>query len=447
MNPICKNHPDLEAKRKCYYCKAPICTDCQLNISHHIYCSKSCYYLQIAESIFNFFFMIFNTIIKIFQNKKIIRNMFDIILTLGLVIALGVAISNQRKVSKLSRPQPYTPIKIKKVPDKRHIDSLSIISPQPNTMILRNRFDIEGEAENNTIISLSANGKLIEAKVVKDRKFAFNDVLAKPGINNFIIRSMSEDGKSSILEEIKFKYGSPSLNFLSRDFVRGNRADKKIALTFDGGYLDNATEEILDILKQEKVKATMFLTAIYMKEYPELTRRIAADGHVIGNHTWAHPHLTTFAKNRKHRTLENITSELINYELLRTAELYKEITGNNMSRIWRAPFGEHNYEIRMWAADAGYRHIGWTVGRNWDEGMDTLDWVADKSSPAYRTANEIVEKILAFGNGKKNGANGTIILMHLGTERIDDYPHLKLPMIIDQLSKRGYQFVTILEML
>ena len=102
---------------------------------------------------------------------------------------------------------------------------------------------------------------------------------------------------------------------------------------------------------------------------------------------------------------------------MRTAELYKAVTGKEMNKLWRAPYGEHNYEIRQWAAEVGYRHIGWTVGKNWEEGMDTMDWVADKNSPAYHSADEVVEKILAFGNGNKEGANGTIILMHLGTTR------------------------------
>jgi len=118
-----------------------------------------------------------------------------------------------------------------------------------------------------------------------------------------------------------------------------------------------------------------------------------------------------------------------------------------MARLWRAPYGEHNREIREWAAEIGFRHVGWTLGRNWDEGMDTMDWVADKNSTAYHSADEISEKILTFGKSTANGANGAIILMHLGTERTDDYPHLKLTYIIEQLQKMNYQIVTISEML
>ena len=62
---------------------------------------------------------------------------------------------------------------------------------------------------------------------------------AKPGDNHFVIRSISEDGSTITIEEITFKYGTPPPSFLARDFSRGNLNDKKIALTFDGDYLDN----------------------------------------------------------------------------------------------------------------------------------------------------------------------------------------------------------------
>jgi len=314
-------------------------------------------------------------------------------------------------------------------------------------MIIRNRFDIEGQAEDNRVMTLSANGRLIETTLVQKGTFVFKDIRAKPGDNHFVVRSISEDGTNIIIEEIKFKYGTPTRFFLARDFSRGSLAEKKIALTFDGDYLDNVTVEILDILKDENVRCNMFLTGRYMRRYGGLVKRMMADGHEIGNHSWTHPHLTTFEQNRLHETLPAITFEVIQQELMKTAELFYQITGKRMAPYWRSPYGEHNTEIRGWAATVGFRHIGWTVGRNWDEGMDTLDWVADKTATTYHSADEIAEKILSFADKNSYGANGAVILMHLGTQRTDDYPHLKLPYIIQQLKKRGYQFVTISEML
>jgi peptidoglycan/xylan/chitin deacetylase (PgdA/CDA1 family) len=79
--------------------------------------------------------------------------------------------------------------------------------------------------------------------------------------------------------------------------------------------------------------------------------------------------------------------------------------------------------------------------------MDTMDWVTDKNSSAYHTADEIVQKILNYENGRKHGTNGAIILMHLGTHRTEDFPHKKLPEIIQGLRDRGYELVKVTEMM
>lgn len=375
-------------------------------------------------------------------------------LIIGLALSIVISIVSILKVQQLRRDvnslrTPASAIdSIKTVEDiARNLDTLEVMSPPSNAMIVRNQFDIEGKADDNRVITLSANGKLIETTLVKNGLFSFKNISAKPGLNQFVVRSFNEDGTSILIEEIKFTYGLPTLSFLERDFPRGNVDQKLIALTFDGDYLDNITAEILDILKAEGVRCTIFLTGRYMRRYGDLVNRMVADGHIIGNHTWTHPHLTAFEQTRHHTTLPGITEQLVQQELLKTAELFHQVTSKPMSPYWRAPYGEHNAEIRRWAAAAGFRHIGWTIGKSWDDGMDTLDWVADKSAKTYHSADEIAEKILSFGERENYGANGAIILMHLGSERIDDYPHLKLPHIIQQYKARGYQFVTIPEML
>jgi peptidoglycan/xylan/chitin deacetylase (PgdA/CDA1 family) len=452
MKLVCKNHPLRETKRRCFYCREPLCTDCQLTIAHHVFCSKKCHYLSLVRHYFSISQRFLRDHLKI---KQLIsyRNIIDAILVIGFLTCLILVIDNYRLIKQLKSDRlTYSNLVLseQKATQPQSIlpkDTLAVLSPVSGSMILQNKFDIEGEAVENRIVSLSINGNLAEAVISKGRQFAFKNIIAKPGLNHFIVRSMDEAGNSILLEEIKFYYGKPTFDYLVKDFMRGDIEQKNIAFTFDGGYENNATQEILDILKQENIKATIFLTGIFIKHYPDLVKRMAGEGHIIGNHTWSHPHLTSYAQDQQHRTLSNVTPQFIQQELLRTAELYKSVTGKEMSHLWRAPYGEQNAEIRKWAADAGFRHIGWTVGRNWDEGMDTMDWVADKSSKAYHSADQIADKILSFGNGTKYGANGTIILMHLGTPRTDDYPHQKLPMIIEELKKRGYQFVTISEML
>lgn len=463
MEGFCKNHPDRAAKSKCYTCKQSVCSECQVQKSHHIFCSQSCYRSYIitklsssqAEQLI------------IYQFKKLLYLLWNklektpgyllttSILAAGLIFAVAISIFSIHRVQTLEKRIGDLQQENTSVVDSTRsveqiatdIDTLRILSPPANAMIIHNRFDIEGQAEDNRVVTLSANDRLIQTTLVDKGTFSFKNVVAKPGDNHFVIRSISEDGVNIVIEEINFNYGRPIPSFLARDFSRGSLTEKKIALTFDGDYLDNVTVEILDILKQENVKCTLFLTGRYMRRYGDLVKRMAAEGHEIGNHSWTHPHLTTFAQNRLHHTLQDITPDVLQQELLKTAELFRQITGKQMAPLWRAPYGEHNAEIRNWAAAVGFRHVGWTVGRNWENGMDTLDWVADKSATIYHSADEIAEKILSFASKNSYGANGAIILMHLGTQRNDDYPHLKLPFIIQQLKEMGYQLVTVSEML
>ncbi len=91
--------------------------------------------------------------------------------------------------------------------------------------------------------------------------------------------------------------------------------------------------------------------------------------------------------------------------------------------------------------------MGWTTGKGWAGTMDTMDWVADRKSKAYHSAEEVENKILRFAEDGKNGANGAVILMHLGTERRDDFPHKRLESIIGGLNRLGYKPVRVSEMM
>jgi len=278
-------------------------------------------------------------------------------------------------------------------------------------------------------------------------RFRFRDVLLHRGQNKLEVRALTPDGDVSVLETLVLTYGGPPLSYLAKDFTRGPQERKEIALTFDGGSINNAAEDILNILKENGVKGTFFLTGEFIQKYPNTVRRIAGEGHDAGNHTWSHPHLTTFAQEGRHQTLPGLSADRIRSELEKTAALFKRVTGQPMASIWRAPFGEVNPEILRWAAEAGFKHVGWTPGRGWEESMDTMDWVADRNSKSYRTADEIAAKILNSARKGGSAFNGAIILMHLGTERKDDQPHRKLPDILSGLKKEGYRTVKVSEML
>lgn len=223
-------------------------------------------------------------------------------------------------------------------------------------------------------------------------------------------------------------------------------AGKNISITFDGGANASSARQILKILKKNKIKTTFFLSGLFINKYRALTRKIVEDGHEVGNHTFTHPHLTTFSLNGKPMLKPGLTYNKLKKELDKTAQLFKDITGRDMSPFWRAPYGEINGVILKWASQAGYQHIAWTYNRKTRKSMDSLDWVSDRRSPLYHSAEEIKKRLTSFIDDN-NSANGGIVLMHLGTDRKKDIVHEKLDEIINSFIAKGYEIVTVSQLI
>lgn len=215
------------------------------------------------------------------------------------------------------------------------------------------------------------------------------------------------------------------------DLTRGPADRREILVSFDAGSSSRGARDILDALRARGVRTTVFLTGEFIRRYPDLARQIAGDGHEVGNHTDTHPHLTTYASDGRQATRSGVDRSYLAAELARAAHLYREATGRDMSPIWRAPYGEQNAEIRTWAAEAGYWHVGWTGGR---AGLDGMDWVSDPASRMYRSSERLVARLIA------NAENGGIVLLHLGSDR-EDPVALHLPELLDGLLGHGFRLV------
>jgi len=231
------------------------------------------------------------------------------------------------------------------------------------------------------------------------------------------------------------------------DLSRGFPGTRAVAITFDGGSYSNAAGKILDVLADKKLITTFFLTGEFIKRYPKVTQRIANEGHEVGNHMYSHLHLTTFGKNYRQETLPGVNKELVHKELLRNQKAFEDLTGKKMVRLWRAPYGEQNEEIRQWALKAGYRHVSWTYDPKTRKSLDGLDWVSDEDSSLYLSSDQIVQKIISFDSETEMGLAGGIVLLHLGSERDSDPFHPRLGELIDRLQKKGYKIGSITQML
>jgi peptidoglycan/xylan/chitin deacetylase (PgdA/CDA1 family) len=246
--------------------------------------------------------------------------------------------------------------------------------------------------------------------------------------------SRSDSGKSAPMSADPLR-GAPFLRL--PDLTRGPADRREILVSFDAGSSSRGARDILDALRTRRVRTTVFLTGEFIRRYPDLARQIAADGHEVGNHTDTHPHLTTYASDGRQATRTGVDRSYLAAELARAAHLYREATGRNMSPIWRAPYGEQNAEIRLWAAEAGYWHVGWTGGR---AGLDGMDWVSDPASRMYRSSERLVARLIA------NAENGGIVLLHLGSDR-EDPVALHVPELLDGLLGHGFRLVKASEFL
>ena len=157
--------------------------------------------------------------------------------------------------------------------------------------------------------------------------------------------------------------------------------------------------------------------------------------HELASHTYSHPHLTSFETNNRHHTLEDVDREFVLSQLQKTDSVFYSEFSRHLKPYWRAPYGEYNQEILIWAAEAGYKHVGWS------RGGDTRDWISDRDSPLYRSAGEIFNYLVDMES--RDQLKGAILLMHLHSDRTDDMPYKILPKIIDFLRSKGYRFVTI----
>lgn len=212
------------------------------------------------------------------------------------------------------------------------------------------------------------------------------------------------------------------------NLVRGPRNRKQILLSFDGGSGDEVATEILDLLKAKGIHTTFFLTGRFIQHYPDIVRRMVAEGHEVGDHTMDHPH---FAPGMRRDPAW--TKARIQKELLEADAAFLRVTGRPMAPYWRAPYGEETPQIRRWAEEVGYRHVGWS------EGADSLDWATRTTRGLYHPGPAIIARL---ERRLDHDADGLIVLMHLGSGRpAADRPAEELGAFIDRARAEGFTFV------
>jgi peptidoglycan-N-acetylglucosamine deacetylase len=220
---------------------------------------------------------------------------------------------------------------------------------------------------------------------------------------------------------------SPTNQLFGKTLVSGPKDARVVALTYDDGPNPPYTDEILRVLRAEGVHATFFVVGRAVEAYPQVVRSEVKDGNAIGNHTWSHEHLLFDDGPNLRRTLERTDAAIFNAAGVHT-------------RIMRPPFGARDWLVLDGVRKLGYTPVMWSVplANDWD----------------YPPAHVIAARVLPFV------ADGSIIVLHDGNrglvcarmhlarrlcDRGADVGATRL--IVDDLKRRGYRFVTIPQLL
>ena len=192
----------------------------------------------------------------------------------------------------------------------------------------------------------------------------------------------------------------------------GDDAEKVLYLTFDAGYENGNTAPILDALAKHKAPAAFFVVGPYIQQNPALVKRMAAEGHTVGNHTWHHFDMDGIR-----------TKAAFQQELESVAAAYEEAVGEPMPKLYRPPRGIYSQDNLKMAKDLGYKTVFWSLAY--------VDWKQD----AQPSREEALDKLL----GRVH--NGAVVLLHTTSATNAAI----LDELLTKWEEMGYRFAPIQE--
>ena len=190
----------------------------------------------------------------------------------------------------------------------------------------------------------------------------------------------------------------------------GDTSKKIIYLTFDAGFENGNTAAILDALKKHNVKAAFFLVGNYIDTSPELVKRMLAEGHIVGNHTYTHPDMSAIS-----------SKEAFQKELNKLESLYESTTGKKMTKYYRPPQGKYSVENLKMAKEMGYKTIFWSLAY--------VDWYQDKQPTKEQAFKKLLGRIHP----------GAVVLLHSTSKTNGQI----LDELLTKWEEMGYTFGTL----
>lgn len=183
--------------------------------------------------------------------------------------------------------------------------------------------------------------------------------------------------------------------------------EQVIYLTFDAGYENGNTEPILDALKKHNAPATFFVVGTYIESNPELIKRMIAEGHIVGNHTYHHPDMSQIADTESFRA-----------ELQAVEQQYEALTGEKMTPFYRPPQGKYSESNLKMANEMGYYTFFWSLAY--------VDWIQDQQPTKEEAYSKLLTRIHP----------GAIVLLHSTSSTNAEI----LDELLTKWEEMGYRF-------
>lgn len=206
--------------------------------------------------------------------------------------------------------------------------------------------------------------------------------------------------------------GNATADFLKQfdAYYAGDPSQKVIYLTFDAGYENGYTPSILDTLKKHNVKAAFFVVGNYIKTSPELVKRMVAEGHIVGNHTFSHPDMSKISNPNSFQK-----------EIQSLEQLYRETTGQELKKYYRPPQGKYSESNLKMAQELGYHTIFWSLAY--------VDWYVDRQPTAEEAFGKLLPRIHP----------GAVVLLHSTSKTNAEI----LDSLLTKWEQEGYSFGTL----
>ena len=245
--------------------------------------------------------------------------------------------------------------------------------------------------------------------------FTFNAISVNKDLNNNTIAT-----SGTVLSNKKIEWGikrdnnhnQPNLGKKNKELIEkynglamGNSKERNIYLTFDLGYEAGYTATILNVLKENNIQGTFFVTAHYINTASDLVQRMIDEGHIVGNHTV------------NHKSMPSLSDEKLKSEVMKLhTQIYQKY--NYEMKYLRPPKGEYSERTLSLCENLGYKTVMWSFAYvDWDE----------KKQPSK---DEAMDKIVS------NLHNGEIMLLHATSKTNADI----MSQMIKKVQEEGYEF-------